>query len=176
MTVDPAEIFAFADDRMPERVERLPPRDRAAFAVACAARLLRQHPPRLASLAEQAIVAAWLAVDERNTDEGRSLLATLDGLGEELDDDAMAASFYALRAALDADVKDAVWAAERGLDAAFSAAEDEVVVGHVVTNEDNEACAATAIVQHEYRRQTHDLVLLEREGLSTAVREALQRP
>src|SRR4051812_32260914 len=90
MTEDPLEIFAFADDRMPDRVGRLPPRDRAAFAVGCAARLLRQHPPRLAPLAEGAVVAAWLAIDEQRTDEGRSLLTKLDGLGEELDDDAMA--------------------------------------------------------------------------------------
>jgi hypothetical protein len=176
MTEDPSEIFAFADDRMPERVGRLPPPDRAAFAAGCAARLLRQHPPRLAPLAEKAVLAAWLAIEEQSSDEGRSLLSKLDRLGEELDDDAMAAAFYALRAALDADVNDAVLAAERGIDASFAAAENEVVAGYAVTKEDNEACASTPVVQDEYRRQLHDLLLLERDGLTAEVREALQRP
>jgi hypothetical protein len=83
---------------------------------------------------------------------------------------------YALRAALHGDARDAEWAAGRCFDAAFAQAEGDVVVGWAVTRSDNDACAASDVVQQEYRRQTRDLTLPEERGLTGEMRSRLERP
>jgi hypothetical protein len=78
MTVEPSEVFAFIARGLPDRVQRLPRRERAAFAAACASRLLRQRPPDLGALAGQAVAAAWQAVDGQAPDDAPLLLERLE--------------------------------------------------------------------------------------------------
>jgi hypothetical protein len=185
------------------RLSRLSPEARAAFAVACAERVMRRHE-RLPSREQRPFALGWRPVldaiwqglergDEQSARRVRDALANFhaspydhddgpDGL-DDADDDAAAASIYAAECFAGGDAQSAKWAAGRGVDLAFSIADDELQLDPNDFVWDPEAepmpFAKEAMhhaVQEELRRQVADLELLERHGVSAAVLDRLKSP
>jgi hypothetical protein len=132
--------------------------------------LLRRDRPPHAELADRAVEAAWRAVDGANRASDDDLLQQLTELGDELDQDPIAAALYALRAAVFAEVADAVHAAQRAMDAAFEGAQKP----DASRFDPLELDAGTPNVQEEYMRQIEALDQLA-VGVTPEVLGAIRR-
>jgi hypothetical protein len=163
--VDPKAVLAFLDDGLAVRVSGLSRSARTASAAAAAERLLRLERPPHADLADRAVEAAWRRVNASARASDQDLLDQLMSLGDELDHDPIAAASYALRAAVSGEVSDAVWAAQRAMDAAYERAQKP----DAWRFEALEADAATPSVQEEYERQHDALVRLAADGVTPEV-------
>ncbi len=182
------------------RLSRLSREARAAFAVACAERLMRRHEG-LPKGEQRAFTLGWRPVLDaiwqglERGDEGslrlvREALAAFragpydhdDGPDgpDDADEDAAAASLHAAECFAGGDDRSAEWAGCRAIDAAFSIASDEL---QLETDDFVWAPAAELMplareamhwaVQGELGRQVAELGMLERDGVTAAVLEAL---
>lgn len=141
-----------------QTLAELTEQQRAVFACCCAQRLLAvpsaggDHP-----LAARTVDAAWRVASGERDDEADIILADLDALGDELDQDAIASGYYALKAAMTGEISFAGWAASRGLDHAFELADPDGRVFRPV-----EVDALEPSIQSEFNAQLLDLDKIKR--------------
>jgi hypothetical protein len=142
------------------RLRKLPIRASASFALICARRLALLAPNRHL-LAEQAreVALGLLNPQSRGNPDAESVLRQLES-SPELDRDDVAASFYALASVARSDAKAAFWAAQRGYDAADTAAQDTMEFS-VFTEDVEAALLSHPLVQAELSAQARELALLE---------------
>ena len=135
---------------MRRRVDAMPADRQAAFALACAQGTVAGRDVGLLG----ALESGWDALVDRG--DVAELLRTLEH-DRELDDDPVAATYYAL-SSLQGEAGAAWWAASRALDQAFSGVDypDDAVAFRPV-----EADALSAVVQSEMARQLHLLQIAE---------------
>ncbi|PKQ24227.1 MAG: hypothetical protein CVT65_03995 [Actinobacteria bacterium HGW-Actinobacteria-5] len=152
-TADEVLEFIAVDGVRSQELARLLPFQRAVFACCCAQRLLDakdaggDHP-----LAQRAVRLAWDLALGDSTEDPEPVLDELEALGEELDQDALAASFYALATAARGGAETAAWAGQRGTDHAF-----ELLDRSDRSYRPLEVDAIDPIVQREYLAQRSDL-------------------
>jgi len=171
-------ILRFDKDELVRELDRLPPRLRAAFAAACAERLLPAYTGESGasagdhfSLLAEALAYLWRHIcddisDSKPLDEKLASCMSLLPSGEEADgqtrpyaSDAVASIVYAMQARLSGNSQEAMWSAQRIYDAV-----DHAVMSRLNTNligKDQEAAIiADATIQSELRRQRADLAAL----------------
>ncbi len=152
-TADEVLEFIAVDGLRSQELARLEPFQRAVFACCCAQRLLHaqdaggHHP-----LAQRAVRLAWDLAFGDSTDDPEPVLDELEALGEELDKDALAASFWALATAARGGAETAAWAGQRGTDHAF-----ELLDQSDTSDQPLEVDSIDPIVQREYLAQRSDL-------------------
>lgn len=175
------------------RLEQLPHEARAAFALACAERLMRQHEERVPAerraftLGWRPILKMmWSELSSPNPEFARQVAGALDRFyaspynhdagpdgPDDADDDAAAASIYAAECYRDGTVIPACWASSRLLDATFSTVDDQLGLdpNNFVWSPDAEPMPQAKIEMHpiyqaELRRQLAELALIAREGIN----------
>ena len=148
------------------------PFQRAVFACCCAQRLLKeagigegQSPARLA------VDLAWDLILGDPDDDPEAMLDELEALGDELDQDALAASFFALATAARGGAETAGWAGQRGTDHAF-----EVVSQDVSLYRPLEIDATDPVVQREYQAQRSYLNRVSRAPTPAGLGDLRQSP
>jgi hypothetical protein len=185
------------------RLAKLLPSARTAFALSCAERLMRAYE-RSPAIDQSSSALSWrpildvmwlglagqqplalqrvqAALDEYRT----SAEANDDSSDEHYDvdgEDAAAASIYAAECYIAGEVQQACWAASLAVDAAFRIAEDDLQLDPNAFAWDPDAepmpLAQEAMhqaVQAELQRQQADLILLEQHDLSLNIFEQLKR-
>jgi hypothetical protein len=170
---DPDEILAFAlRGGLLSRLEALHPVARGAFAAACAQRLLLIDPPSTeVALTRLAVSTAWRILRDPEAAGADEVLVQLDALDEDdLDEDAVAGAYYALKAATSGSSQEAAWAAGRAFDAAFEAAKEPPSMSYRPLADD----ARDPHVQNEYRAQLQTLEVLELSGATHQVLDQLK--
>jgi hypothetical protein len=176
------------------RLAKLPPDARAAFAVACAERLLRAHE-QLPEDEQREMTVAWRPlIDAMWTRLGlpSGVSAATDAMLSEIDtddedendppDEAHYATMYAARCVRAGDVANAVWAARRVVDAALAVARTELALDENTFAWDPAAdppmpAAQQAMhshVQSTLARLLDDVERLERDGVSAPTLGALR--
>ncbi len=183
------------------RLSRLSREARAAFAVACAERLMRRHEAlpkgqqRRFTLDWRPVLnAIWQGLERGDEGEMRLVREALaafragpynhrDGQDgpDDADEDAAAASIYAAECFVGGEERAAEWAAARAIEAAFEIAGEELEDRRGGTG-DQDARELTAeareamhpVVQGELGRQVRDLGVLERHGMTGEVLRRLQ--
>lgn len=145
--------FIAVDGTRARELDRLKPFQRAVFSCCCAQRLLNESSPGADHpLAKRAVNLAWELVLGAPDDDAKAVLDELEALGDELDQDALAASFYALATAARGGAETAAWAGQIGTDHAF-----ELVSQAEGPYRPLEIDASDPIVDREYQAQRSDL-------------------
>jgi hypothetical protein len=126
------------------RLDKLPPEHRKAFAVSCAEHLMRWHeslasPQSFALSWRPVIESMWGALADQLTETTPQVVQALEAFKsgpfnhedgpdgpQDADDHAAAASIYAAECFMSGETQWAFWAASRGLDRAFEVAVQEL--------------------------------------------------
>jgi Protein of unknown function (DUF416) len=177
-------MLRFDSAELLRELDKLPVRARAAFAAACAERLLSafEGHDKMATLGDfgslsEAMAHLWAHISgdarcDKSLNEDLALSLSLvpdeqDALdqGQPYAGDAVAAIIYAIKTSLNGSSQDAVWAGQRAYDAV-----DHAVVSRLNTSligKDEEAAViADAMVQSELERQQVDLAELKIAALN----------
>ncbi len=193
--------FADVAIEVEQRLEKLGPACRSAFAASCAERLLRAHEALPESMRKPftlawrpVLDAIWSGLMGGGADARAKVHDALERFyaspynhrdGQDgppdADEDAAAASIYAAECHLHGGASPAAWAAGRAVDAAFAVAEEELQLDWNEFEGDPAADpmplareAMHPTVQAELQRQLDDLSRLEREGITAAAIDALR--
>jgi hypothetical protein len=141
------------------RLRGLEPRRAAAFAAACAQRIIARTDTTAESVdfAAAAVAAAWAILSGEAAETAEHLLAGFEELSaDQQDTDHAAAAYFALASALEAKVDDAEWAASRAFADAFECSHASSSVMRPL-----EVDAMMPAVQWEYDQQARDLTVVE---------------
>jgi hypothetical protein len=158
------EVYRYDEPALLAALQRLPETARTCFAVACAA---RTYVHSINTLGDESVAILRQALDylldSMDTDVKRTAdtLALRDRLlhCEAIDDDAMAATTYALSALASGDPREAAYAARRAYDAQDIQASIQLDIDFNAPNFERRVLQHPA-VQAELREQSADLSLL----------------
>jgi uncharacterized protein YjaG (DUF416 family) len=166
-------FFTFSESTYARGLVNAPKKMRAAFAAACASRLVPSYEeslPQLRSsnrnLLEETLAQVWAFAIGRTqpnlASAARQLIQLIPSeeeyvsLAAAIADDTLAAAAYAAMSVNSSDEKNAVWAARRAYEATIRLAEEREV-SDTYTPEMSERLSSNEFVQKELWRQNRDL-------------------
>jgi hypothetical protein len=198
------DLYFFGDVQqdVKNRLTKMPPVARKAFALSCAERLMSAYE-RLPAAMQSPFTLSWRPVlDEMWAGLAEEQLSAIYQAQMALDafhsspynhkdgpdgpqdagEDTAAASIYTVECYISGDVQAAYWTSARVIDAAFDIGEDDLQLDRNNFEWDPNAEpmpfaqeAMHSAVQIELQRQLRDIALLEQHGVTSNVLEQLKR-